>query len=57
MDKHTSSEQGAMVRSHACSTTDNFSPTYKKWPSTAAPTTGSLHAKSKGGIEKEGKDQ
>jgi len=57
MDKNTSSEQGAMVRSHACSATDNFNPTYKKWPSTAAPTTGSLHAKIKGGTEKESKDR
>jgi len=52
MDKNTSSEQGAMVRSRACSATDNFSPTCKKWPSTVAPIARSLHAKIKGGIEK-----
>ena len=57
MDKNTSSEQGTRVRSRACSATDNFSPTCKKWPSTVAPTTESLHAKFKGGTEKERKDQ
>ena len=57
MDKNTSLEQGAVVKSHACSATNNFNPTCKKWPSTTAPTTGSLHAKIKGGTEKERKDQ